>query len=180
MFRKVWRCFTYLADAWLARADPAGFARRQGVVMNGEVHIYGSSRTMFGSEPFLITLGDNVHICAEVWFITHDGSTLPSRKLRPTLEVAAPITVGDNSFIGCRAMILPGAHIGRNCIVGAGSVVTKPVPDGCVVAGNPAKVVRRQTEWLSLVSDRSLGFGHLSGRAKLQAYRDRFPSVPAS
>lgn len=146
--------------------------------MNGDVSIYGSSRTMFGSEPFMITLGDNVHICSEVMFITHDGSTLPARKRWPDLELAAPITVGDDSFIGVRAIILPGVNIGRDCIVGAGSVVTTSVPDGSVVAGNPAKVIARQRDWLSRATARSLGFGHLTGDEKAQAYADTFRTKP--
>lgn len=50
--------------------------------------------------------------------------------------------IGDNCFIGGGARILPGLHIGNNCIVGAGAVVTKDVPDNCIVAGNPAKIIR--------------------------------------
>lgn len=50
--------------------------------------------------------------------------------------------IGDNCFIGGGTIILPGIHIGNNCIVGAGSVVTKDVPDNCIVAGNPARIIR--------------------------------------
>lgn len=50
--------------------------------------------------------------------------------------------IGDNSFIGGGSFILPGVHIGNNVIVGMGSVVTKDVPDNCIVAGNPARIIR--------------------------------------
>ncbi|MCU0838861.1 MAG: hypothetical protein MUE49_09085, partial [Rhodospirillales bacterium] len=50
--------------------------------------------------------------------------------------------IGKNCFIGGRSLILPGIEIGDNCVVGAGSVVTKSVPSRCVVAGNPARVLR--------------------------------------
>jgi len=50
--------------------------------------------------------------------------------------------IGDRCFIATRALILPGVKIGNECIVGAGSVVTKDVPDNTIVAGNPAKVIR--------------------------------------
>jgi serine acetyltransferase len=50
--------------------------------------------------------------------------------------------IGDNVTIGCHACIIGGVHIGNNVIVGAGSVVVKDVPDNCIVAGNPAKIIR--------------------------------------
>ncbi len=50
--------------------------------------------------------------------------------------------IGKNCFIGGRSLILPGVEIGDNCVVGAGSVVTKSVPSRCVVAGNPARILR--------------------------------------
>jgi len=53
------------------------------------------------------------------------------------------VRIGMGSFIGYGAHISPGVHIGRNCIVGAMSVVTKSVPDYCVVAGNPAKIIKK-------------------------------------
>ena len=66
---------------------------------------------------------------------THDFND-PSLQL-----IAKPITIGKNSFIGARAMILPGVSIGNQAIVGAMSVVSKDVPDHQVVAGNPAKKI---------------------------------------
>lgn len=57
--------------------------------------------------------------------------------------------IGKNCFIGGRSIIMPGVQIGDSCIVGAGSVVTKSVPDNCIVAGNPARVLREGVELLS-------------------------------
>ena len=54
---------------------------------------------------------------------------------------ALPVTIGNNVFIGTKAVILKGTTIGDNCIVGAGSVVRGTFPDGVVIAGNPAKVI---------------------------------------
>jgi acetyltransferase-like isoleucine patch superfamily enzyme len=54
----------------------------------------------------------------------------------------APVRIGDGSWIGARAIILPGVTIGRRCLVAAGAVVSKDVPDDTLVAGNPARVVR--------------------------------------
>lgn len=49
--------------------------------------------------------------------------------------------VGENSFVGANSIIMPGVHIGKSCVIGAGSVVTKDIPDGVVAAGVPAKVI---------------------------------------
>ena len=58
------------------------------------------------------------------------------------LEVAEPITIEDNVWIGGGAIILPGVTIGRNAVIGAGAVVTRNVPPDVVAAGNPARVIR--------------------------------------
>jgi acetyltransferase-like isoleucine patch superfamily enzyme len=57
-----------------------------------------------------------------------------------------PVTIGAGSWLGAGAIVLPGAHIGRNVVVAAGSVVRGTVPDHCVVAGVPAKVIREHTQ----------------------------------
>ena len=54
-----------------------------------------------------------------------------------------PVVIGDDVWIGANAVILPGVTIGRHVVVAAGAVVTKDVPDSCVVAGIPAKVVKK-------------------------------------
>ena len=58
------------------------------------------------------------------------------------LEIAKPIAIEDNVWIGGGAILLPGVRIGRNAVVGAGAVVTRDVPANTVVAGNPARVIR--------------------------------------
>nr|MDP9466593.1 hypothetical protein [Actinomycetota bacterium] len=57
-------------------------------------------------------------------------------------HVEAPVHIGDGTWIGARAMVLPGVNIGRRVLVAAGAVVTRDVPDDVLVAGNPARVVR--------------------------------------
>lgn len=61
-------------------------------------------------------------------------------------EKSLPIEIGDNVWIGGGVTIIGGVKIGQNSIIGAGSVVTKNIPDGVIVAGNPAKVIREITE----------------------------------
>lgn len=62
------------------------------------------------------------------------------------LETTAPITLGDNVWLGGDVTILPGVTIGSNTVIGAGSVVTKDIPSGVVAVGNPCKVLRPITE----------------------------------
>ncbi len=95
----------------------------------------------FSTEPFLIEIGDHVAIASGTLLVTHDGSAWVLRERIPELDVFGEIKIGDNTFIGSNCIILPGTRIGRNCVVGAGSVVRGTIPDNSVVMGNPAKVI---------------------------------------
>ena len=101
----------------------------------------------FGSEPWLIHLGDDVTIADGVFFLTHDGGVALFRDEHPDLDNLGEIRVGNGVFIGVDAPILPGVTIGDRSVVGAGSVVTKNVNPGTVVAGNPARVVSTVDEY---------------------------------
>ena len=71
------------------------------------------------------------------------GHAIDSEQRGQGLEIALPITVGDNVWIGTNVFVLPGVTIGNNAIIGAGSVVNKNIPDGVIAAGNPCKVIRK-------------------------------------
>jgi acetyltransferase-like isoleucine patch superfamily enzyme len=101
----------------------------------------------FGSEPFLITIGDNVTITHGVTFHNHDGGVGVLRHKYPNIDVIKPITVGNNVFIGSHSTIMPGIIIGNNVIVAASSVVTKNIPDNVVVGGVPAKIIKTLAEY---------------------------------
>ncbi len=114
----------------------------------------------------MITLGNNVHITSGVRFITHDGGTLILRKEVPDLEITKPIKVGNDVYFGINSIIMPGVTIGNRCIIAAGSVVTKDVPDNSIVAGIPAKVIKSTDEYLEKIKEESLHLGHLHGEEK--------------
>ena len=92
-----------------------------------------------------VTFGDNVFIAPNCVFSTA-GHALDAEQRNRGLEVAFPITVGDNVWIGTQVSVLPGVTIGSNTIIGAGSVVNRDIPDGVVAAGNPCRVIRKITE----------------------------------
>lgn len=94
--------------------------------------------------PELITIGNNVTITHSV-ILTHDDSTI----LHTYRRKVAPTTIKDNVFIGWNSIILPGVTIGRNCIIGAGSIVSKDIPENCVAAGIPAKVIKSIPEFIA-------------------------------
>lgn len=93
------------------------------------------------AEYDLVEIGNRVTVSSEVLFITHDGAGWLTRDERGRRYRLARIKVGDDCFIGARSILMPGVELGERCIVAAGSVVTKSVPSGSVVGGNPARVI---------------------------------------
>ncbi|WP_137885658.1 DapH/DapD/GlmU-related protein [Pseudomonas sp. 2FE] len=172
--RRLLKLFTAPVNMLHASLYPASYARKIGVNCKSDLTIYGSSYSMFSSEPYLVTLGQNVYISIGASFVCHDGSTLPFRKDIPDLELAGEITVGDNVFIGMGALVLANVNIGSNCIVGANAVVTKDVLEGSIVAGNPARVIGNTSDFLEKAKRKSLNIGHLTGREKVLAYKKIF------
>lgn len=99
-----------------------------------------SNRARFGQEAYLIRIGDCVRIGPGVRLLTGDASiwTLHRMGLLEDAGVYGLIQIGDNSYIGAGAVIMPGVKIGRNCIVLANSLVTSDIPNGTVAGGAPA------------------------------------------
>lgn len=96
----------------------------------------------FGTEPYLISFGNNVHVASGVKFVNHDICAGMFRYMDPQgryVKRVGPISVGDNVFIGANATVLYDARIGNNVIVAAGAVVTGELPDGGIYGGVPAR-----------------------------------------
>lgn len=140
-----------------------------------KVHLYG--KINFGTEPWILSFGENVYITDGVKFITHDGGTLLFRDKIPDLELTKPISVGSNVYIGNNAILLPGISIGDNVIIGAGAVVSKNVPSGEVWGGVPAKRIKSIDEYLNKAKRDSLHLGELSGEKKDKALRRYFSGI---
>jgi len=92
-----------------------------------------------------VKIGDNCQMAPNVSVYTAGHPVHPAA--RNTLyEYGIEVTIGDNVWIGGNTVILPGVHIGSNTVIGAGSVVTKDIPDWVIAGGNPCKVIRKITE----------------------------------
>ena len=87
-----------------------------------------------------VTIGNDVALANEV-YVMDTGS----HGIEGNNPQAAAVSIGDGTWVGARSIVLPGVSIGRKVVVGAGSVVTRDVPDEVLVAGNPARVVRPLT-----------------------------------
>lgn len=131
--------------------DPIKYAKSIGVKVGKNCRFI--SMPDFGSEPYLIKVGNHVTISSDVALITHDGGTWCVRETEKYKDIFkyGRIVIEDNCFIGMRSIILPGVTIGENSIVAAGSVVTKNVPPNSVVGGVPARYIKSLQEYAESV-----------------------------
>jgi len=104
--------------------------------MNFDSVILDCCAVTFGTN---VMLGPGVHVYTAFHPLNYKDRVYGAKDY---YEIASPVTVGDNVWIGGKVVICPGVSVGSNVVIGAGSVVTKSVPANVVVAGNPAKVIR--------------------------------------
>jgi acetyltransferase-like isoleucine patch superfamily enzyme len=90
-----------------------------------------------------IRIGTDTRIANEVIITDSDYHQI----LRDGHKISKPVDIGDHVWIGMRAIILKGVKIGNGAVIAAGAVVTKDVPARCLVAGVPAKIIRKNIEW---------------------------------
>lgn len=114
------------------------YAKFKGVKIGSNCSI---ATRYFGSEPYLVTIGDHVQITNGVRLFTHGGGWV-LRPDWPDFDSFGKINIGNNVYIGNCVLILPGVTIGDNVVIGGGTVVTKSIPDNVIVAGNPAKIIK--------------------------------------
>ena len=142
-FSKRFRSAIFLLPAWFSPHSKLRvfFHKLRGIKIGNAVEI-GYYVHLDNEMPQLITLRDNVTVTNNCVLLAHDHSnsyTGTSKK-----DKVAPILVDEFAFIGSSSIILPGVTIGKRAIVGAGSVVTRNVESEALVAGNPAKKLKRK------------------------------------
>ena len=163
-----------LVRYWRIKKDPIGYARSLGVRVGNKTRILGMEIGTFGSEPYLVSLGDNVSVTSGVKFITHDGGMWVLRNEFPAIDIIAPIRVGNNVFIGMDSIIMPGVTIGDNCVIGAGSLVSRDIPPGTVAAGVPAKPLKTVDEYRAKALENSIQTYLMSSEEKKKYLINRF------
>ena len=92
-----------------------------------------------------VIIGDNCQMAPNVAIYTAGHPVYPDTR-NSAFEYGKEVTIGDNVWLGGNTVVCPGVHIGNNVVIGAGSVVTKDIPDWSIAAGNPCQVIRKITE----------------------------------
>ena len=92
-----------------------------------------------------VKIGDNCQMAPNVAIYTAGHPIHPATR-NSLYEYGKPVTIGDNVWIGGNTVLCPGVRVGSNVVIGAGSVVTKDLPDWCIAAGNPCRVIRKITD----------------------------------
>ena len=154
------------------------YLRKCGAKIGKNCHI--GSVGIFGSEPYLIEVGDNVYFSGRVNMYTHDGGTAMLYDMGITdkkYDNFGKIKIGNNCFIGAESIILKNCTIGDNCIVGAGAVVSRSFPNNVVVAGVPARVVCTVEEYYlknRSMYDDTIGLNPYKKRQYIESQMDKY------
>lgn len=123
----------------------------------------------FGSEPYLIHIGNNFNCASNVQFITHDGTVNVIRVRFPEykdIDMVAPIVIGNNVTIGYGTILLPGTVIEDNVIIGAGAVVRGRVKSDGIYAGVPVKFICSLEDYVARSKHNFMYTRHLAPEEK--------------
>lgn len=125
------------------------YLRARGAKIGEDVYFHSSTTILIDdTQPFLITIGNNVQITAGVKILTHDYSWYVIKNFNGNIYGAnRPTIIGNNVFIGMNSVILSGSTISDNIIIGAGSVVSGKLEQAGVYAGNPARYIMSLEEY---------------------------------
>lgn len=152
--------------------SPHRYARIIGVRIGKNCFI--PDKDTWSSEPYLIKVGDHCQITMGVRIFTHGGG-VAMRVKYPDFDSFGRVEIGNHVYIGNNALIMPGVTIGDNCVIAAGSVVTKSIPSGYVVGGNPAKIICKTEEYIernAKYNTHSKGFSVKQKRAYISCLPD--------
>lgn len=154
--RKYNECMPFDMEQGMKYLDEAGIRHKGSIYFEPPFHCEYGSHIEIGEGFYAntgcvmldvgrITIGENVLFGPNVSLYTAGHPIHPASR-KSGYEYGIPIKIGDNVWIGGSCVILPGVTIGNNVVIGAGSVVTKDIPDNVCAAGNPCRVIREITE----------------------------------
>ena len=148
--------------------------KKQGVKMGKNCEIYAN--TSFGSEPYLVELGNYVRITSGVKITTHDGGVWVLRnmgKLKNS-DRFGQVKIGNNVHIGLNSIIMPGVTIGDNVIIGCGAIVTRDIPSNSVAVGVPAKTIETIDEYYKKIQDKVVFTKHMTPDQKRKYLKNKY------
>lgn len=118
--------------------------------------------TDFGSEPYLISIHDNVTCAANVHFVTHDVSCFNMARYlnvsENNIDKVGCIELFENAFVGAYSILMPNTSVGKNSVLAAGSLLTKHIPEGEVWGGVPAKFIMKTDDYAKKVFETSKSY----------------------
>ena len=155
------KLFSEIERFWYCKIlkDKVSLARKYGVRIGENCQILASVPGCFGTEPWLIKIGNHVEITRNVTFLSHEGGMWIARGLEKKYEdqdLFKPTVIGNNVMIGIGSVIMPGVTIGDNVIIAAHAVVTKDVASNMIVGGVPAKQISTVDKFLSNIKGKTV------------------------
>lgn len=136
----------------------SNYFRRMGMHIGRNCNICDNIAT---TEGYLITLGDNVTLAGGVLFVGHDNSV--SKMIPDTTDLFGEIKIGNNCFVGNRAVILYGVTLADDIVVAAGSVVTKSFNESrVIIGGNPARVIGHWDDFIERNKDKAFNLNEIT------------------
>lgn len=142
-YRKLKYGVRYSSDTYVK------YLRNTGVKIGSRTTIFDPRTTIIDeTRPWMISIGDDVQITSGVTILTHgfDRSVLKG-VYGEVLGSSGKVSIGNNVFIGMKSTVLKGVSIGNNVIIGANLLVNRDIPDNCVAAGNPCRVIMSLDEY---------------------------------
>lgn len=142
----------------MSSAEYVDRMRKYGIKIGDNVNFRYPSHTLIDTtRPSLVEIGNNIDINDHFTILTHDFGTFVFREVyHDFVNSSGKVMIGDNIVFGRNVTILKGVSIGNNCIIGAGSIVSKSIPDNSVATGIPARVICTLDEYYHKRKERQL------------------------